>query len=534
MPASPLPLLLRAAAVATFACSAGSAAAQNGYSFLDADKSAVDYRLATVQPATACAELRRLSDSTVTITMADTVAAAGGVPAFCRVRGVIAPEIQFEVLLPARWNRRFYMHGNGGFAGESLDNPFRLQARLAALRHGFVAATTNTGHDSDAEPLGTFAYRNLQKQIDYAYRAVHLTAVTAKRVIHAYYDRPQSFSYWDGCSTGGRQGLMSAQRYPGDFDGIVAGAPVLDFTGIATGYAWNAQALRQTPIKPEKLKTLGDAVIKHCDAKDGATDGLIADPRRCDFDAARDVPKCAAGADTAACFTEGEIDTLKKIYAGPSVDGQRVFFGQPLSAEAYGADFLTGKAVSGWDFWIVSARGPSRQVQYGETFMRYFAFPQQDPSADWLKFDFAKDPPRMAAMRRMLNASDPDLSAFAKRGGKMITYFGWADSALNPLMGIDYYEKATAKTAGLKDAYRLFMAPGVFHCRGGYGPDRIDALTAVINWVERGTAPDTLTATKAEGDKIVRTRPLCPHPMVAKYKGSGSMDEAASFECGEP
>ena len=228
-----LSLVMLASASAAFA--AVPAAAQNGYSFLDAAKSAVNYSAATVEPAATCESLRRLAETGLTITATTMVPASESAPAHCQVRGVIAPEIQFEVLLPARWNRRFYMMGNGGFAGEALDNPVRIAARHTALRHGFAAATTNTGHDAEAEPLGTFAYRNLQKQIDYAYRAVHMTAVTAKRVIHAYYDRPQSFSYWDGCSTGGRQGLMSAQRYPGDFDGIVAGAPVLDFTGTVTG-----------------------------------------------------------------------------------------------------------------------------------------------------------------------------------------------------------------------------------------------------------------------------------------------------------
>ncbi len=200
------PSLRLASVLAAALLFAAPATAQNGFSFIDVAKSQVDYRLATVVPATTCADLRRLSGAALTIASTETIAAREGVPEHCRVRGVIAPEIQFEVLLPARWNRRFYMHGNGGFAGEAFDHPLREPARLEALRHGFVSAGTNTGHDADAEPLGTFAYRNLQKQIDYAYRAVHETAVTAKRLIAAYYDRPHSFSYWDGCSTGAARG----------------------------------------------------------------------------------------------------------------------------------------------------------------------------------------------------------------------------------------------------------------------------------------------------------------------------------------
>ncbi|MCW5774462.1 MAG: tannase/feruloyl esterase family alpha/beta hydrolase, partial [Rhodospirillaceae bacterium] len=240
---------------------AGTASAQNGSSFIDAASSLVKYTQATVAPFARCADLRRLAGADLTITATEEVAEKGTVPAHCRVAGVIAPEIQFEVLLPQRWNRRFYMSGNGGYAGESIDVPFRRASRLEALSHGFAAAGTNTGHDAEAEPLGTFAFRNLQKQIDYAYRAVHLTAVTAKRLVHAYYDRPASFSYWDGCSTGGRQGLMSAQRFPGDFDGIVAGAPVLDFPNTAIAYAWTALVLRETPIPHEKLKALSSAVL---------------------------------------------------------------------------------------------------------------------------------------------------------------------------------------------------------------------------------------------------------------------------------
>ncbi len=337
----------------------------------------------------------------------------------------------------------------------------------------------------------------------------------------------------------GRQGLISVQRYPGDFDGIVAGAPVLNFTDTVVAYAWTAKALREAPLTQAKVKAVAAAVLKQCDARDGLGDGLIEDPRKCGFDPERDIAKCApmpVGTSSAAdCLSDAESSTLKKIYGGPLVGGKPFFFGQPVGAEPIGADLFTGKPVTGWDFWIIAGPGPSRQFQYGETFIRYFAFPQQDPNADWLKVDFDKDNLRMERARRMLNATDPDLSAFQKRGGKMITYFGWADTALNPLMAIDYYEQAAAKSGpAIRDFYRLYMMPGVFHCRGGFGPDRLDAMTALIDWVERGTAPDTLLATKMEDGKVVRTRPLCPYPQVARYKGSGSVDAAASFECRAP
>src|SRR5499427_3176997 len=232
------------------------AAAQNRYSFVDAARSPVIFSRATVKPQIACPEVRTLTAGTLSITAVEIVAAADGVPEHCRVTGTIAPEIHFEVNLPAAWNRRFYMSGNGGFAGETSDSPPRAMVRAAALRQGFVTATTNTGHDATKEPLASFAV-DPQKLADYAFRAVHLTAVTAKAIATRYYDRQIAYSYWDGCSTGGRQGLMSAQRFPGDFDGIVAGAPVLAFVDALTQSLWNGLVLAETPVPAEKLRLVG-------------------------------------------------------------------------------------------------------------------------------------------------------------------------------------------------------------------------------------------------------------------------------------
>ena len=226
---------------------ASAAAAQNRYSFVDAAKSPLNFSKATVKPQIACPEVRSLAAGSVSILAVEIVAAADGVPEHCRVTGAIAPEIHFEVNLPAAWNRRFYMSGNGGFAGEASDSPPRAAMRAAALRHGFVTATTNTGHDATKEPLASFAL-DPQKGADYAFRAVHLTAITAKGIATRYYDRPAAYSYWDGCSTGGRQGLMSAQRFPGDFDGIVAGAPVLNFVDTTITGLWNAGAVADGPL----------------------------------------------------------------------------------------------------------------------------------------------------------------------------------------------------------------------------------------------------------------------------------------------
>jgi hypothetical protein len=513
------------------------AAAQNGFSFTDAARSASGYARPTVRPQMACRDLLGLTDPDVSIISAEMIAAGDGVPEHCRVNGVLAPEIRFQVNLPAWWNRRFYMNGNGGFAGESPETPPRAALRANALRQGFVTATTNTGHDATQEPLASFAERSYQKVVDYAFRAVHLTAVNAKGMAARYYDRPVAFSYWDGCSTGGRQALMEAQRFPADFDGIVAGAPVLNFADTLILGLWHARALDEAPITIEKLKIVADAIYAKCDGVDGLVDGVIDDPRRCPFDPVRDLPVCAAGQDNASCVTAAQAAALKKMYGGVVSNGQPYFPGQPIGAEKVGIPpFGPPQPASGWDRWLVAPPGTKPlQLAFPESFMKYIAFGKVDPGYDWKTFDFDKDPARLADARRLLNATDPDLASFRGRGGKLLMYFGWADTALTPHMAVDYYEKAlVANGPDTRDFFRLFMVPGMFHCRGGVGPDRFDAMTAVIDWVERGVVPQSLTATRVEDGKPVRTRPLCPYPQVARYGGAGSVDAAASFACTDP
>jgi Tannase and feruloyl esterase len=525
-----------AGVLAALALMPAAAAAQNGYSFIDADKSDVRYGVAAVKPAMACAGVARLSWASMTILSARTVPAADGVPEHCRVSGLIAPEVRFEVNLPANWNRRFYMHGNGGFAGEAPEFATRPMVRANALKQGFATVQTNTGHDATAEPLATFA-TDYAKRVDYAFRAVHMTATEAKKIVAAYYGRAPAYSYWDGCSTGGRQGLISAQRFPEDFDGILAGAPVLNFVDTVTQSLWNGLVLSETPVSLAKLKLVADATYARCDAKDGLKDGLIDDPRKCDFDPARDVAQCPAGQDGDNCLTSAQAAAVKKIHEGLKVNGKPVLFGYPVGSEATGLSFTAGGVkTSGWDMWLTPRAGQkSQQHAYGDSFVRYWSSPKADPSLDSSKFDFDKDMAKFADARALLNATDPDLSAFRSRGGKLLMYFGWADTALPPLMGVDYYEKAVAKNGPqTTDFFRLFMVPGMFHCRGGIGPERLDGLTALINWVENGTAPATITATQVADGKPVRTRPLCPYPQVARYSGNGSPDDAANFACRAP
>lgn len=529
---------LRAVAACLLPLLPGAAAAQSAGNFSRAEQSPIRYTLAPQHPGRSCASLRDVLPADVTVTSATVVPATGGeAPEHCRVRGVIAPEVRFEVNLPTDWNRRLYMFGNGGYAGENLDAPPRRALSDGALRRGFLTTQTNTGHDAAREPLGSFA-GNYAKLVDYAFRAVHRTVDAAKQLAAAYYGRPAAYSYWDGCSTGGRQGLMSAQRFPDDFDGILAGAPVLNFVDTMVNYAWTAQALAGAGLTVDKAKTVARAAYARCDAQDGLADGLIADPRRCDFDPARDVAQCGAGQDGGDCLTPAQAAAVGKVYAGITrPDGSRMFFGWPKGTEVVGAaSDGSGAQVSGWEFWFIGADGqPSRQVQYGTTFMRNMAFGREEPEFDLARFDFARDPARMGEIRALLNAENPDLSLFRRRGGKLIMYHGWADTALTPFMGVDYYERAAAANGpGTRDFFRLFMVPGMAHCRGGVGTDRFDGITALVDWVENGTAPDSLLAARVADGKVVRTRPLCPYPQAAAYVGSGSGDEAANWTCKDP
>jgi feruloyl esterase len=480
-------------------------------------------------PAIACGALHTLTGFEFTVESAVSVPAEGDTPPFCRVMGQILPEIRFEVALPASWNRRFMMTGSGGYAGDSLESPQRLRLRSIAMRRGFAAAVTNTGHDNRDEPLATFAV-NRQKLLDYAYRSLHVTAEAGKRITSAYYGVKPTRSYFQGCSTGGRQALILAQRFPDDFDGIVAGAPVLNFSMTMAGFACREQALIAAPVPYAKLSTLAERIYSLCDDKDGLKDGLIDDPRRCNFQPARDLPRCSAEENT-KCFTEAQIGTLEKIYGDIKSQGKRVFPGWPVGAEVSGAD-----GRSGWDQWIVRET-PEKTTAYlfADSFFRYMAFPRKEQGIALTAFDVDKDVPRLDWIHEILDATNPDLARFRDRKNKLLMYFGWADQSLNAQMGVEYYESVVQKMGPrTQDFFRLFMQPGVFHCGGGVGPGSFEPLLDVLAWVEEGKVPDRIIAARIVDGKAVRTRPLCPYPQTAKYKGSGSIDDASSFHCAAP
>jgi len=505
--------------------------------FADLKSALVDYSKADIGPHKACEDLGKFKAREIVQIAAAAMPAASGAPAHCRVTGLIAPEIAFEGSLPSKWNGRFYMIGNGGHAGEALDDAGRVAQRNQALQLGFAFAQTNTGHDARKEPGGTFVMSNPQKAIDYAWRAVHLTATTAKDITKDYYGKAVSRAYWNSCSNGGRQGLLEAQRFPEDFDGIVANAPWVDQTGFTIGAMWNQKALSQAPVTPAKLALVADRVMATCDAVDGLKDGLIDDPRKCNFDPRRHVAACSAGTDNADCLTPAQAETIAKIYSGPMSNGKPFFTGYMPGSEAVTAGLFGGGTGSGWLNVIVSPQPDGKPADFNlaENTMRYLVFSPPQPDYDYKTFNFDRDIHLLDQWSKQADAKNPDLSKFKKHGGKLLMTHGWADSILQPMASVNYYEQAVAKNGpATSDFFRLFMVPGMAHCGGGIGPDRHDPMTATIDWVEKDKAPVSMVASRVVDNKVVRTRPLCPYPQVARYSGQGSIDEAANFRCVAP
>src|SRR5579862_2022499 len=375
----PAPATLGAALSISF-LSALAAMPGGAQDFSEVKTALVDYSKATIEPSKSCEMLGKFTSPDIVQITPEAVPASESAPSYCRVTGLLSPEIAFEVSLPAKWNGRFYMIGNGGFAGDALDNPGRVTQRNEALRLGFAFAQTNTGHDSRKEPGATFVMSNPQKAVDYAYRAVHLTAETSKEITKHYYGKPVAHAYWNSCSNGGRQGLIEAQRFPDDFDGVVAASPWVDQTGFTIGAMWNEKALSAVSLTPAKLALVADKVMAKCDAIDGLKDGLIDDPRKCNFDPARDVPACAAGGDRADCLTPAQAETIAKIYSGPISNGKPFFTGFMPGSEAvttggFGAGAGSGP-VSGWMNVIVSPQPDAKPADFNlaENTMRYLVF----------------------------------------------------------------------------------------------------------------------------------------------------------------
>jgi feruloyl esterase len=530
---------------------AGAATQARAQAFADLKTALVDYSKADIEPRAerkpdraqpkekekACEAMGKFKSKDIAQITAAVMPANATVQAHCRVTGLLSPEIAFEVSLPAKWNGRFYMIGNGGHAGETLEDAGRVAQRNAALKLGFAFAQTNTGHDARKEPGATFVLSNPQKAIDYAYRAVHLTAVTTKDITKDYYGKAVSHAYWNSCSNGGRQGLIEAQRFPDDFDGIVANAPWVDQTGFTIGAMWNQKALSEASVTPAKLALLADKVMSKCDAIDGLKDGLIDDPRKCAFDPARDVPACKAGTDGADCLTTAQASAIAKVYSGPVSNGKPFFPGYMPGSEAVTTGLFGGGTGSGWMNVIVTTQPDGKPADFNlaEGTMRYLVHTPPKPDYDYKTFNFDRDTRLLDAWSKQADAKNPELSQFKRRGGKLLVTYGWADSILQPMMGVNYYEQALSKNGpDTTEFFRLFMVPGMGHCGGGVGPDRHDPMTAMINWVEKGKAPASIVASRVVNNQVVRSRPLCPYPQVARYSGQGTIDDAANFRCVAP
>ena len=496
-----------------------------------------DYKAATstAKPRTPCAGLVALTSYELSVYSARIVPASDTLSEHCRVDVLVEPDMNIEVNLPSLWNGRLYMFGNGGYAGESFETPGRVANRAHGLKAGFVTAATDTGHSAQRDPGGSFALSR-QKFIDFGFRSLHVTAETAKRLIAAYYSTPLSKSYFDGCSTGGRQALILAQRFPTDFDGIIAGSPGLDYTGGQLARLYWKQGLARNPFPAAKLSLLASRVYEQCDAKDGLKDGLIENPLQCNFNPARDLPRCEGSEDGASCFTANQIAALERLYGDATRQGKRLYPGWPVGSEIAGPN-----GQSGWiGQQIDTASGQSAWNGYASGFVRFILGPGTPlvnlNDADALQqFDVNKEYDNLAFAQDVLDAKDPDLAPFRQHGGKLLMYFGWADPQLNPRMGLEYYENVMAKMgASTPEFARLFMVPGMFHCGGGIGTSTFDTATALVRWVEEGQAPAAIPAARIVSGKTVRERPLCAWPEVARYKGSGSIDDASNFTCRRP
>ncbi|HEY6344949.1 MAG TPA: tannase/feruloyl esterase family alpha/beta hydrolase [Bryobacteraceae bacterium] len=466
------------------------------------------------------------------------------VAARCEVQAITRPskdsEIRLQVWLPVSgWNGKYLQVGNGGWAGQ-----INQGAMADPLRRGYAVAATDDGHTS-AVAGAAWAVGHPEKLIDFGYRAVHETSVQAKSILRAFFGRDADRSYFSGCSDGGREALMEAQRYPEDFDGIIAGAPANNWSHLFTGFVWNEQALAETPIPPAKLPVIQNAVVAACDALDGVKDGLLEDPRACNFDPASLLCKAADAPD---CLTEGQVATLRKIYSGPKNPrtGKQIFPGWPVGTEA---------VPGGWSPWILP---PGLQSGFGNSYYGQAAFEQSNWDFRTLNFDTDVEFGDSKA-GPVLNATNPDLRSFRDNGGKLIQYHGWGDAAISPLSSIEYYESVRSFLGRFPDArrektdpmdfYRLFLVPGMAHCGGGIGPNDFgngansasadsehNVLTALETWVERGAAPAKLVGSGRAVDDSTKalTRPLCPYPQTAHYRGTGDPNVAENFACAMP
>jgi feruloyl esterase len=443
-------------------------------------------------------------------------------PAFCRVTATLTPssdsDIKVEVWMPATdWNGKLQAVGNGAFTGSHRYGSDRSLA--SGLERGYATASTDTGHVGGS---ASFGFGHPEKVIDFGERSVHEMTVTAKQVIAAYYGDGPQYSYWFGCSAGGRQAMKEAQRYPGDYDGIIAGAPGNDWTGRAAGalrMAHHLEAREDARLSAEQVALVHTAVLEACDAGDGVTDKVVGDPERCQFEP--DVLRCSGPDGNDSCLSAAQVRTVQMLYASP----ENPKTGRPITG------VLPGSETSWTELgWTRSARAS------GLDQFRYLVYGDPEWSID--RFDFETDIVRAEETDNdTLNALDPNLKPFFNRGGKLLAYHGWSDAQISPANATQYYRRvveAVGDEEAVRESFRLFMVPGMGHCAGGEGPNAFDALTVIEEWVEAGQAPDHIVASRSRDGVVDRTRPLCPYPQQAVYTGTGSTDDAENFVCQMP
>jgi feruloyl esterase len=474
----------------------------------------------------ACSAIATVAMKGVSILSAKPVpaGASSNAPAFCEVRATIAPvegsHIGAVYRLPEKWNGKVLGIGGGGAAGNVT-----LEAAVAGLTRGYATVQNDLGHASTGATDWAFALKgpgqpNREAIVDFGHRATHVATVTGKEIASRFYQRPVQHSYWQGCSTGGRQGLGEVQRYPDDYDGVIAGAPV--YTPLTYSNAMlRVQAFHAKPesnLLPAHIPLIQKAVLAACDMKDGVADGILTDPRACTWDPGELACKAGASAD---CLTPAQIETVRRVYTGVKTKNGK-----------WAAMPLMRGGESDWVARMIGTPQAPRGVNavLGAPFLSFIV--KHDASYDFMTFDPERD---MAALESGLAAEvhqqNPDIAAFVKRGGKLLLWHGFNDPGPSPLSTIDYFEALRSKVPASKDAVRLFLAPGVLHCGGGAGPDRFDTLSALESWVEKGTPPATMLATKANAPI---SRPLCPYPQLPRYKGTGDTNDAANYSCAAP
>jgi len=462
------------------------------------------------------------------ISSATIVPAAGTNPAYCDVKGIIAPQTQFELELPvSTWQGRYLQNGCGGYCG--VVQPQAFPSCDAILGGDFAMATDNEGHVGTSAFDGTWAFNDELLRLEYGYLSEHALAVVAKTIIKGYYGAAPAYSYYDGCSDGGREAMEVAQRYPGDFNGIVAGAPEIIAAPLNAelqtwNYRVNTDASGSAILTAAKLPALHGAVIAACGGDDGTPDGIITDPRNCHFDPVS--IQCAAGADTPSCLTPAQVQVVREIYRGPA---------DPRGRRLYPGGLPYGSELA-WAGFVVPFSPSQRGAVYllSQAYLRYQMLPVGELGPDPAQWAFTDDRfHQLFPVGNVYDAMDTDLRAFRARGGKLIMWQGWADQAIPPFGTIDYYDIMTQRMGGLNAAQRfarLFMIPTVNHCGGGNVLTSFDFVLPIVNWVESNTAPAQVTASQTGSDgSVTLSRPVYPYPLVATYNGSGPPDQASSF-----